>query len=220
MTLPRILQSASAAIAALGMWTLLVMPPMHANLRPEVDAIAEAYVRLVLAIGQHDADYVDAYYGPAAWREEARTKSPLAALGVEATSLIDRIQAVPLPKDKTDELPRLRQLYLQRQLEAASARIRILAGGKLSFDEESQALYDAVAPHHPEAYFQKILSRLDAQLPGDGPADGSLQRLSRPVRDPAGPTRRGVPSGDRPHVVCGRRSTWSSRRGRISRSST
>ena len=29
------------------------------------------YVKLVLAMGQHDADYVDAYYGPAEWKKEA-----------------------------------------------------------------------------------------------------------------------------------------------------
>ena len=33
--------------------------------------LAERYVRLVLALGQHDADYVDAYYGPPEWRREA-----------------------------------------------------------------------------------------------------------------------------------------------------
>ena len=33
---------------------------------------AERYVKLVLSMGEHDADYVDAFYGPAAWREEVR----------------------------------------------------------------------------------------------------------------------------------------------------
>ena len=27
-------------------------------------SVAEQYVKLVLAVGQHDADYVDAFYGP------------------------------------------------------------------------------------------------------------------------------------------------------------
>ena len=36
-----------------------------------MNTLAEQYVRLVLAVGQHDADYVDAYYGPPAWRTEA-----------------------------------------------------------------------------------------------------------------------------------------------------
>ena len=35
------------------------------------DAIAEAYVRLALEMGNHDEAFVDAYYGPEAWREEA-----------------------------------------------------------------------------------------------------------------------------------------------------
>ena len=40
--------------------------------RSDMNALAERYVRLVLALGQHDPDYVDAYYGPAEWRTEAR----------------------------------------------------------------------------------------------------------------------------------------------------
>ncbi|MEP6783109.1 MAG: hypothetical protein ABI983_05530, partial [Acidobacteriota bacterium] len=41
-------------------------------------AVAEQYVKLVLAVGQHDADYVDAFYGPAEWKTEAaRQKIPL-----------------------------------------------------------------------------------------------------------------------------------------------
>ena len=45
----------------------------------------------------------------------------------------------------------------------------MLAGRKLSFDEESKALYDAVAPRHTEAEFQKVLAELDRKLPGQGP---------------------------------------------------
>ena len=36
-----------------------------------MDRLAERYVKLVLAVGQHDPDYVDAYYGPPEWRKEA-----------------------------------------------------------------------------------------------------------------------------------------------------
>ncbi len=44
----------------------------------------------------------------------------------------------------------------------------MLSGAKLSFDEESAALYDAVAPTHPESYFQAALDDLDRRLPGTG----------------------------------------------------
>ena len=50
--------------------------------------LAERYVKLVLALGQHDADYVDAYYGPAGWKTEVeQTKRPLADIGRDAAAV-------------------------------------------------------------------------------------------------------------------------------------
>ena len=36
----------------------------HTQSNTPMNELAERYVKLVLAMGQHDADYVDAYYGP------------------------------------------------------------------------------------------------------------------------------------------------------------
>jgi len=55
-----------------------------------------------------------------------------------------------------------------RQLAALRARVSMLGGRKLSFDEESKALYDAVAPRHTEAEFKKVLDDLEKRLPGRG----------------------------------------------------
>ena len=53
-----------------------------------MNALAERYVRLVLAVGQHDRDYVDAYYGPSEWRTEAEAaKFPLAEIARRADAL-------------------------------------------------------------------------------------------------------------------------------------
>ena len=50
-----------------------------------MDRIAEGYVKLVLAVGQHDPDYVDAYYGPPEWKTEAAAaKRRLDAIGARA----------------------------------------------------------------------------------------------------------------------------------------
>ena len=49
------------------------------------------------------------------------------------------------------------------------ARVDLLAGTKMTFDEESKALYDAVAPTQGDAHFQEILDRLEKNVPGDGP---------------------------------------------------
>src|SRR5882672_8477337 len=59
------------------------------TLATRMNAIAEGYVKLVLAVGQHDAAYVDAYYGPDAWKAEVeRQKKPLREIDAEAEKLI------------------------------------------------------------------------------------------------------------------------------------
>lgn len=132
-----------------------------------IDGIAEAYVHLVLAMGLHDADYVDAYYGPAEWKAQAaEAKKPLDAIGAEAAQLSDALAKTPVP---SDEISRLRREYLTKQLGALEARVGIVQGKRLKFDEESRALYDAVAPSQAESHFQKILVALEATIPGEGP---------------------------------------------------
>jgi hypothetical protein len=74
-------------------------------------------------------------------------------------------------------MERLRHHYLQRQLSAMVARIRMLTGERLSFDEESRALYDAVAPTLPESHFQKVLDQLDREFPGNGPVLGRYEQF-------------------------------------------
>lgn len=131
-----------------------------------MDELAERYVKLVLAVGQHDADYVDAYYGPKAWSEAAsRGKQPLAALATRAAEIAAELDGMRAPED---EMLRLRLEYLRRQTSAVRARLRMLQGERLSFDEESKALYDAVAPTHPESHYQAIIATLEKRFPGDG----------------------------------------------------
>jgi hypothetical protein len=134
-----------------------------------MNTIAERYVKLVLAVGRHDADYVDAFYGPAQWKAEAeRTRTPLRDIEAAAERLIADIPP-PSDDDRRDELIVLRRDYLKRQLEALRTRVQMLQGAKLTFDQESRALYDAVAPVHPDSYFSGILKELDPLLPGDAP---------------------------------------------------
>lgn len=133
--------------------------------------VAERYVRLVLAVGQHDADYVDAFYGPAEWRTAAEAaKLPLAAIDQQAAALEQDLAAVTAgpPVAKDAELWALRRQYLSRQMAALRARVAMLQGQKLTFDEESRALYDAVAPTQTEAEFDAVLKQLEGRLPGEG----------------------------------------------------
>ena len=135
--------------------------------RTSVDRIAEDYVKLVLAVGQHDTDYVDAFYGPPEWKKASEGgKVPLGELKTRAASLRGALDKEVEP---AEEMSRLRLHYLRRQLDAVHARIRMLEGERLTFDEESKALYDAVAPTLPEAHFQEVLAALEKRFPGSGP---------------------------------------------------
>jgi hypothetical protein len=131
-----------------------------------MNRLGEEYVRLVLALGEHDPDYVDAYYGPAQWRRQAeQAKMSLPTIEDQASALAQQLAVNP---PRGSDLDRLRHQYITRQLEALRARARMLSGHTLKFDEESRALYDAVAPVHSEREFEGVLADLDAKLPGSG----------------------------------------------------
>jgi hypothetical protein len=143
-----------------------------------MDDVAQAYVKLALALGVHDADYVDAYYGPPAWRQEADSaRRPLAAIRDDVSRLRAALGAVGA--DTLDAMSRLRREYLDKQLRAMAARVDFLEGMRLPFDEESRLLYDAVAPTNSEAHFQEVLARLDRALPGTGPVPARYDALRR-----------------------------------------
>ncbi len=147
-----------------------------AELLSSLDRIAEAYVKLVLAVGQHDANYVDAYYGPEAWQEQAKAeKKPLAEIKQAGAPLLAELEKLNVSVQ--EEGVQLRHQYLLKQLRSLVARAEMLEGKKFTFDEESQVLYDAVAPVFPESHFQEILDRIEKQLP---PGNGTpVERLER-----------------------------------------
>ncbi len=129
--------------------------------------IARKYVKLALELGAHDKDYIDAYYGPAELRQQAEAaKLDLSAIGTESEELLQSLAKVP---PGNEELVRLRHQSLERRLSSLGARVRMLKGERLSFDEESKALYDSVAPTYPDSHFQTALDRLASRFPGEGP---------------------------------------------------
>jgi hypothetical protein len=152
----------------------------------DINAVAEQYAHLVLALGQHDPNYVDAFYGPAEWKTQAdKEKKSLDAIGAEAAELLKKLSvertAASLVESSDagnsgDEMLKLRCEYLQKQISALAARVRMLKGEKLKFDDESRALYDAVAPTFPDSHFDQIIAQLEAKIPGKGPSrtGGSL----------------------------------------------
>jgi hypothetical protein len=133
---------------------------------PDMTPLAERYVKLVLLVGQHDRNFVDAYYGDPAWRP-AGPPVPLDDLAKTADVLRADILAIqPGPAD--DAMVRLRHDYLNKQLAAVQTRIAMLEGQTLSFDDEARSLYDAEPPSMTETDFTPALEELEALLPGRG----------------------------------------------------
>jgi hypothetical protein len=140
----------------------------------DINAVAEQYAHLVLALGQHDPNYVDAFYGPAEWKTQAeKEKKSLDAIGAEAAELISTLAKMPDSATSGDDMLKLRCEYLQKQISALAARVPMLKGEKLKFDDESRALYDAVAPTYSDSHFDEIISQLEAKIPGTNRQSGS-----------------------------------------------
>jgi hypothetical protein len=147
---------------------LLVCVTAAAGDRTDVNDIAESYVKLVLEIGLYDDVYVDAYFGPSEWKPPESAKQdpfPAERLDGRVRELIERLAKIDARE--FTPLEKQRRAYLGKQLSSAKAKIELLAGRKMSFDEESKALYDVIVPARDDAYFQGLLDTLGRALPGD-----------------------------------------------------
>jgi len=150
---------------------------------PTLDDLAHDYVRQVLALGVHDPDAVDAYYGPTDIKADVTAaQAPLADVSHRIDTLRTRLDAYVA--DGPDQMRRL--LVLRAQARALAMRAAIAGGTRVSFDEESRALYDATAPTHDAAHFDGLLAALDAVLPGTGSVSARYQAFrERMVIPPA-----------------------------------
>ena len=155
----------SAAAALVFLISAATMPSVAKT--SAMEAISERYVKLILAIGEHEPGYVDAYYGPEAWQKAVKAEVPsLDMLKAEAEGL--RRTLKPYVKGDTKVLARQRVRFLDKQLIAAHARIEMLRGKKFSFDDETRLLFDAVVPPVTVEDLEASLRTLDSLIGGEG----------------------------------------------------
>ena len=149
----------------------------------DANRLAAQYVRLVLAVGLHDPDYVDAYYGPAEWKESvAKAKPAIPEIRRQARELAMGIELLP---PASDEMTALRHRYLLVQTRSLARRLDMLGGKKFPFDEESKLLYDAVAPVLPESRFEQALAALGGMISGSGPLPARYEAWQKSFFIPA-----------------------------------
>jgi hypothetical protein len=148
-----------------------------------LDDSAARYVKLALALGEHDADWVDAYYGPPEWREAVKAeKKSLGDIHAEATALRGEVQRVPVPADR---MLALRRNYLIEQLGATITKTEMLQGKKFTFDEEARLLYGVTPPRHDDDFFARAIASLEQELPGEGPLTQRIEAYRKRFEIPA-----------------------------------
>jgi hypothetical protein len=135
------------------------------------DSIAERYVRLGLALEAHLPGYVDAYYGPAAWRSEVESAGPrpVAELAAEVDDLAAAVASADLDAQRRD--------FLAKQVRAMQTNLAALQGQTLGLAEEAEGLYDISPAWTGEAIFAEAHRRLEDLLPsGDSLAERMMAR--------------------------------------------
>jgi len=146
---------------------VILLASFVTNASTVLEEISEEYVKLVLALGEHDSSYVDAYYGPKEWPQEVKNnKHSLNDIVTTADKLIHLMKS----KTSDQEIVKLRISYLQVQLGALRAKALMMRDKtNPDFDTQSKALYDTQAPKIEFSEFDKILAELDKLLPGKQP---------------------------------------------------
>lgn len=147
------------------------------NNTEKLDALATQYVRLGLTIGQYDADFVDAYYGPDSLKPGGAVQAvfPKDSLITATTNLMEQLHA--FDSTGNDTLAK-RAAWIRAQLKAFERRIKIFSGESASFDEESKDLFGVAAPVYNEDHFKQLVAKLDSLLPGKGSINERFQQLA------------------------------------------
>ncbi len=131
-----------------------------------LNAIAEDYIKLTLAMGEKESGYVDAYYGPLEWAQAAKNDPrDMVDLGNDIVRLMERLDA-SLTVDSEDL--GLRKRFLSAQLEAAHTRHAMISGEELPFVEEAKGLFGVTPKIRPLSEFDPILEEIEKLVPGDG----------------------------------------------------
>ena len=149
---------------ALGL-VLLVSCQKNGN-KDAMNQIAEDYVKLALEIGQYDADFVDAYYGPDSLKPKNKPLDifPKDQFLTETARILGQLEQI----ESAEEIEQNRVIFLKAQLKAFDRRIRIYSGEKVSFDQETLDLFGVKAPVYDITHFENILDNLEQVLPGKG----------------------------------------------------
>ena len=132
------------------------------------DAVAQAYLELVIRLGRHIDGLIDGCFGDpeVKARVEAEPLREPAALRDDAAALREQVAAGIAEPD--------RRRWLDAQLVALEAQARALAGDPLGYLDHVSACFDFTPARTDEAVFASAADDLARLLPGDGTIETRL----------------------------------------------
>src|SRR4051812_25769413 len=148
-------------------WSLLALATT--GCRPArqspLDADTQQYVRLAVALGERDSASLDFYAGPSELVADVRRDPPpLATIGRDAATLAGRLRSYHFP----DPVEQQRVGGLLRSLGALAARVDLLTGTRLPYNEESLVFFGVAPAPVDESRLDSVRSRIAAAIGGTG----------------------------------------------------
>jgi hypothetical protein len=146
----------------------------------KLNDIGIKYVKLGLKLGQYDADFVDAYYGPDSLKPVPLANSVMKkdSLLAEVNSLLGEVDDYINSTSKDDSTIQ-RASWIKQQLVAFGRRIRIVSGERTSFEKETEELFNVTVPVYSEQHFKDMISELNSIVPGKGSLQVRLDALNK-----------------------------------------
>lgn len=141
---------------------------------PDLNPLAERYVRLALEIGAHEDGYIDAYYGPEEWKTEAESNARSTAdLKQLADGLLAEINGAL--ESARDPLVQRRARTLAAYVSSARFRLDMIDGARAPFAEEAERLFALRPELRPLESYDPVLQRIEQLVPGPGPLATRVQ---------------------------------------------
>ena len=133
--------------------------------RSSLDDEARQYVRLAVALGERDPDSLDFYAGPADLVADLRRNPPpLVEIRRDAAALTVRLSREP----RADSADAVRARALVVDLEALAARVDLLTGTRLPYDQESRAFFGLAPGPLDERGLSDLRSQVSTIIGGSG----------------------------------------------------
>jgi hypothetical protein len=161
------------ALAAL---VLLLVAACAPRPEPDLNPMAEAYVRLALEVGTHEEGYIDAYFGPPEWKTESEAHPRFTADLKTALDALSAQIATALRQSRDPAVQR-RARALAAYVSSARFRLDMIEGARAPFAEEAERLFALRPALRPLESYDAVLARIDALAPGAGPLADRVQEL-------------------------------------------